>query len=365
VVRFRLLTPSILLLLLTVSACGRFSLPGQATQPNPYDRFIQTIVAQTLTAFPSPTLRPSLTATLTQTSALPPQTPQEFIYWYFENINSRNYTLTWTFLTDAFKDSLGGSSRYGYLDYVTFWNTVKKATVKDVYSNCHGDTCALQVALQLDYFIGQQNTTTYPYTLRYDHTRLTWLFDYIPLPTATRTGVRTATLTRSKTPSRTNTPTPTKTRTHTVTPTRTLTRTPKTRTPTASRTSTPTHKPTKTATNTRTPIASRTFTMTPSPTYTWTPSQTLVPSFTHTPIETEAPTFTPTLTETQAPTFTFTPTASDTPPAGSSGASTNTSNQSQGLYDKSPIILLFAIVNSLTLPALALFGCFGIYINRR
>jgi hypothetical protein len=361
VVRLKLLTLSILLLPLTVSACGRFSLPGQATQPNPYNRFIQTIVAQTLTAFPSPTLQPSPTATLTQTSALPPQTPQEFIYWYFENINSRNYTLTWTFLTDGFKDSLGGTTRYGYLDYVTFWNTVKKATVETVYSNCNGDICAVEVALQLVYFNGQQNTTTYPYTLKYDHTRLTWLFDYIPVPTATRTRVRTATLTRTKTTTRTITPTPTKTRTRTVTPSRTLTRTPKTRTPTATRTSTPTHKPTKTATNTRTPIVSRTYT----PTVIWTPTETQTPSLTFTPSEIVTPTFTASPTETQAPTFTFTPTASDTPTGGTSGALTNTSNQSQGPDGQSLIVLVFNFVDRLVLPVWVLLGYIGIYSFRR
>ena len=196
--RLNLLPISFLLILFTSSACGRFPLPAPATQPNPDNSFIETVVAQTLTAFPSPTPQPTPTLTLTQTSAMPPQTPREFIFWYFDNINSRNYTLTWSFLTEGYKDSLGGSARYGYLDYVTFWNTVKLASVKDVFSTRQGDLCAVSVTLQLDYYDGKSETDAIPYTLQYDHARATWLFDYIPVPTATRAWTPTVTRTPTR-----------------------------------------------------------------------------------------------------------------------------------------------------------------------
>jgi hypothetical protein len=319
----RLLLLSVALALMLLPACTWFFPGGGGIRPNPYQNFIETIVAQTLTAYPYPTPQPSLTATFTQTAVLSPQTPRDFINWYFDNINARNYTLTWSLLTDRFKDSLDDSSQGAYQVYVDFWNSIKKVTVIDVYYVCQGDLCTVKVTLQLVYYSGLINTTTYPYTLTYDHYRGTWMFDYFPGPTATPSRTATASRTRTRTPTPTITPTRTKTGTTTLTPTRTPTRTPKTRTPTATPTSTPTHKPTKTPTNTRTPI----FTLTPtsSPTYTL--------STTNTPIETATPTISRTPTETETPTFTPRPTASDTPSPTPSETSTSIADRPGGLYE--------------------------------
>ncbi len=174
--RFKPLSFSVLLLLLTFSACARFYPSGAPTQPNPYSNLIGTIVAQTLTAFPSAT---------TQTAALLAQTPQDFIPYYFDNINSRNYALTWSLLSDRFKNNLNGSSQDGYQVYVDFWNTVNHVVVLDVTHVCQGDQCAVNVTLQLDYYNGPFDTSIYPYTLTYDHARNTWLFDLLPDPAAT------------------------------------------------------------------------------------------------------------------------------------------------------------------------------------
>ena len=333
--RFRLHSLSILLSLTALSACVWFFPP--APTANPYRDFIGTIVARTLTAFPSPTLQPSLTA------VLPSQTPCGFISFYFDNINTRNYTLTWSLLTDRFKNSLGNSSESGYQVYVDFWNTVKKVTVIDCNFVRQGDLCAVDATLQMVYNNGQINTTTYPYTLTYDHTRNTWLFDYLPNPTATLTRTKTPTPSPTKKATKTNTPTRTNTPTHT--PTRTATRT---RTVTPTRTGTRTRTPTKTPSRTQTPSASRTSTLTPSPsstntlasspTFTRTPTDTPTPTstfsatgtptstFTFTPAESETPTYTSSPTETEKPTFTPTPTASDTPSLTPSDTPTTASN---------------------------------------
>lgn len=320
--RSRLLSFFVIPVLVAFSACSWVSESGPGTPTNPYTDLIGTTVAETLTAFPSatpqPSPQPSLTETSTEISALPPQTVREFIFWYFDNINSRNYTQTWTFLTDRYKNSLGGSAQYRYLDYVTFWDKVKLANVMEVYSTCQGDLCAINVTLQLNYYTGQNDTSNSPYTLTYDHARSSWMFDFIPLPTATPTRLRT------KTPTPTASKTPTITKTPTKTPTKTST---KTRTVTPTRTSTKTRTPTKTKTPTRTPTASRTFTPTISPTgtasaiFTETPSLTasLSPTITLTPADTFTPTetFTPSLTliptETETPTSTFIPTDTETP----------------------------------------------------
>ena len=190
-IRFKFLSISFLLVLLIFSACARSSSYGTATQTNPYSNFIGTIVAQTLTAFPSV---PSQTATI------PAQTPQDFISQYFDGINSRNYTLTWSLLSDRFKNTLNGPSQGGYQVYVDFWDSVKQVTVLDVTQTCQGNVCAVNVTMQLDYKNGQFDTSIYPYTLTYDQARNTWLFDLLPPapvaqanPTATPASMLTTT----------------------------------------------------------------------------------------------------------------------------------------------------------------------------
>jgi LysM repeat protein len=168
--RFKLLSFSFLLVLLFLSACARFYSSSPATPPNPYN-IIGTIVAKTLTAFPSAS---------TQTATLPAQTPEDFISLYFDAINSRNYALTWSLLSDRFKDTLNGPSQGGYQVYVEFWDSVNRVTVSDITQTCQGDVCAVNVTLQLDYNNGQFDTSIYPYTLTYNQTRNTWLFDLLP-----------------------------------------------------------------------------------------------------------------------------------------------------------------------------------------
>ena len=181
--RVKLLSFSVLLVLLMFSACTRSYPSGPATQTNPYSNFIGTIVAETLTAFPSAP---------TQTATLPAQTPQDFISYYFDNINSRNYTFTWTLLSDRFQNNLNGSSQDGYQVYIDFWNSVNQVTVLDVTQMCQVDLCAVNVTMRLDYYNGQSDTSIYPYTLTFDHARNTWLFDLLPNPTATPASLVTA-----------------------------------------------------------------------------------------------------------------------------------------------------------------------------
>src|SRR5512137_1343124 len=144
-----------LLLLPLVTACAWLNIPG-TRQPNPNSALLGTMVAQTLTAYaPVPT----------QTVPLPAQTPQEFIANYFANINSRNYTLTWSLLSDRFKGTLNESSQNGYQVYTDFWNSVSQAKVLEVDPACQGEVCDVNVTLQLDYANGQSDTSIYPYIL--------------------------------------------------------------------------------------------------------------------------------------------------------------------------------------------------------
>ena len=285
--RFRLFSFFVLPTLLILSACTMVYPLSPPTQTNPYNDIIQTIVSQTLTAFPYPTIQPGFTATYTQTVTSIPQTPNEFVSFYFDAINSRNYSLTWSLLTDRFKNNLNGSSPYYFKDYVDFWNSVNQVTVKDVNDVCQGDLCAINATLELDYYNGQRTTATYPYTLTYEHIRKTWLFDSFPINSATATVTRTKT--RTPTATQTITRTPSGTPTKTASPTRTASVTPSqthSPTPTLTRTPTPSFTPTSMATTTYTDTASATptetmtpaFTPTDSPTPTWTPSETPTPT---------------------------------------------------------------------------------------
>jgi len=271
-------TPPLLLALLGLAACFR-SNPAIPT-PFPTNSYDLTSIAQTMLPLPSSTDTPGISPSPDQTATLPALNPQKFIYFYFDNINNRNYSLTWSLLTSRFQFKSGG-----YQAYVDFWNSVKLATVGGAFYTCQGDLCVVDVILRLDYLNGNYTLNTISYTLIRDHTRNTWMFEIIPIPsqTPTRTTTRTATSTLTRTATATRTPTATATNTGTLTltpsatPTRTstLTITPSgTGTPTPSGTATLTLTPSETPTPTFSPTASGTATASETPTWTGTPTGT-------------------------------------------------------------------------------------------
>ena len=168
------------LALLVFSACIRSFTPVPASPPEPDINQVRTRVIQTLTAHPSSTLPPASPAALTPTPPLQHQWPQDFIAWYFDSINARNYTLTWSLLSERYQENVNGPSQGGYQGYVDFWNTVKQANVKAVSYFYQQDVCIAKVTLQLLYYNGQIENSTFTYTLTYDRSRNTWLFDFIP-----------------------------------------------------------------------------------------------------------------------------------------------------------------------------------------
>lgn len=298
--RSRLLfTPPLFLLLVTLAACLR----SNPTYPTPFPTIAYnlTSIAQTMVAVPSSTVTPTPTSNPQATGTIPTDlNPQTFMYFYFGNINTRNYTLTWSLLTSRFQNKSGG-----YQTYLNFWNSVKQVVVKGAYYTCQGDLCIVNAILQIEYNTGKVTNATYPYTLTRDSTRNTWMFDIIPIPT--------------NAPSRTRTPAATPTRS--ATPTRTTTRT-LTTTSTATGSGTPTPSQTPTRSATATPTSTLTVTQTLTGTSTLTPTWTLTPtasptaSLTVSPTASGTETYTPTATasETQTETQTETPTATATGP---------------------------------------------------
>ncbi|HEY5157266.1 MAG TPA: hypothetical protein VII93_04805 [Anaerolineales bacterium] len=294
--RSRLLyIPPLLLALLTLAACLR-SNPAYPT-PFPTIAYDLTSIAQTMVAVPSSTVTTTLTSNPQTKETIPADlNPQTFMYFYFGNINARNYTLTWSLLTSRFQNKSGG-----YQAYLNFWNSVKQVVVKGAYYTCQSNLCIVNAILQIEYNNGKVTNDTYPYTLTRDYTRNTWMFDIIPTPT--------------NAPSRTRTPTATPTRS--ATPTRTITRT-LTPTSTATGSGTPTPSQTPTGSATATPTGTLTVTQTLTGTSTLTPTWTLTPTVSPTasPTASGTETYTPTATasETQTWTQTETPTATATGP---------------------------------------------------
>ncbi len=290
------LSAAVFLLLLLIPACVKNFSKTPTPMPLPDENFIKTSVAATLTALAPATLTFSPTPFFTDTLNPGAMTPHDFMYYYFDNINRREYSLTWSLLTDSFKARLNGPNQGGYEGYVAFWDSIKMATVLNAFYVCNGDLCAVSTTLQLDYANGAHDTSVYDYTVRFDHGLNTWQFDYIPAPTGTAS--RTHTTTRSGT----STYTFTRTATPTSTPTATFT---------SMATKTATTTATRTSTSTMTFTPSQTASMTATTTSTYAASET--PTFTTTFTASESPTTSPTATETMTPTMTVTDTPSETP----------------------------------------------------
>jgi hypothetical protein len=104
------------------------------------------------------------------------QTPQQFIYNYFSNINTyNNYASTWSLLTDRFKAAENNSS---YTDYTNFWNTVSRVDLDSVsLSSQNGGTAVVNVYMVFNYSNGVVTPNNLVFHLVYDWSRATWLFD--------------------------------------------------------------------------------------------------------------------------------------------------------------------------------------------
>lgn len=103
------------------------------------------------------------------------QTPGQFIYNYFANINAGNYGLAWSLLTDRFKTNVNHNS---YDDYANFWGSVSRLDITGVSIESQtGTNAVVTVGLVFNYRSGQVTTSSQRFYLFYDSARGTWLFD--------------------------------------------------------------------------------------------------------------------------------------------------------------------------------------------
>jgi len=103
--------------------------------------------------------------------------PEEFIRFYYDSINKRNYVLTWSLLTPGFISLANPPSQGGYQGYVGWWNTVDHVDVTGV-NIIEQDKNTAIVEVRATYHYGNGNTTQshQRFDLILDSSRGTWLF---------------------------------------------------------------------------------------------------------------------------------------------------------------------------------------------
>ena len=187
-----------LLVLLVLTACQPQPTPAATSD------VVQTAVVLTLTAQPTdipPTQTPQLptptialpTATLESASPTPqppappppappaqvwyPQYADQFIRYYYQNINLRNYWLTWSLLSDSFKLAVNGPAEGGYQGYVDFWNSVQRVDISSVsITGQSSGTANVLVGMTYNYWNGVVSSVNQPFSLIFDAGRNTWMF---------------------------------------------------------------------------------------------------------------------------------------------------------------------------------------------
>jgi hypothetical protein len=120
------------------------------------------------------------TNVVTQTPVVVPAalTPEQFIRFYYNQINLRNYSVTWSLLSANFQNSVNGPLQGGYQGYINFWDTVNRVDVSSVsvlsQSYQYSD---VRVNARYIYFSGSATTSNQIFHLIFDVSRNTWLFD--------------------------------------------------------------------------------------------------------------------------------------------------------------------------------------------
>jgi hypothetical protein len=106
------------------------------------------------------------------------QTPVQFIFTYFYNINVSNFPYTWSLLTARFISHNNPPGTGGYTGYVNFWNAVHDVAVQNVIVNSQSGGFAVVVVTAIyNYNSGSSIYNTQTYNLTYDYYRGTWMFD--------------------------------------------------------------------------------------------------------------------------------------------------------------------------------------------
>ena len=133
---------------------------------------VTTIVTPIIT--PSPTSEPTFTPT---TISPIPENPADFIYYYFSNINSRNYDLTWSLLSNQYKTK---TNPEGIDQYKIFWNGYNKIDINTV-DYTYLTASSVKVSLKATFYKGTTTSNSkLTYYLISNYMQGGWLFDIAP-----------------------------------------------------------------------------------------------------------------------------------------------------------------------------------------
>jgi hypothetical protein len=120
---------------------------------------------------------PTPVPTAVPTAVTIPYNPADFIYYYFNNINLRNYPLTWSLLTASFIANNNPPSSGGYTGYVNFWNSVAWVEITGVVITSYSGSYATASVGMVFHYNGGLVTTTIPtYYLVYNYGLGSWQF---------------------------------------------------------------------------------------------------------------------------------------------------------------------------------------------
>jgi len=104
--------------------------------------------------------------------------PVEFINYYFRNINERNYQMTWSLLSLNFINTNNSPSQGGYQGYVDFWNSVRQVDIINVgIESQNNEAAEVNVTMTIHYENGFSASASQRFSLIYDLSRNTWLFN--------------------------------------------------------------------------------------------------------------------------------------------------------------------------------------------
>jgi len=107
--------------------------------------------------------------------------PVQFVYDYYSAVNRRQYELTWSLLSDDYKNRNNGPDKGGYQGYVDFWNRISSVEVKTAYLVAQ-DASFAKVKAIIHYNLVQVGTEEYEITFHMVHSAVgsSWLIDATP-----------------------------------------------------------------------------------------------------------------------------------------------------------------------------------------
>lgn len=137
------------------------------------------VFGTTITVTPTQESYKIVSTTPVSTQPLLPKSPEDLVMFYYNGINSRQYELTWSLLSEEFKDHVNGPQQGGYQGYVDWWNTVEKVSVTQVsVIQKTSSTASLKVKADYYYKSGVTTHSNLQFNFTYDNFRQTWLFDW-------------------------------------------------------------------------------------------------------------------------------------------------------------------------------------------